>query len=246
MAGSPGRDLPDWLGRRQRHPVRAMDDARGRRASRDGAPPAAAGRDPAGALCTRGRVSRARGRPARAHRLGRPRPDERRHERDGDRARGHARGPVPRGTAAAATRAGALGEAARRLRPRRSKPRSTASTSTSRRRPAANTGEGRERWQRARQLVEDLRAMGDVGVAGADVGAGRRHGQRRASGRGASAGPAAGGAVAVAAEGHHRQGRAMSCCGAPPPAACDSCRRQSPFPSWSTSWPIRTRTASCG
>jgi hypothetical protein len=27
----------------------------------------------------------------------------------------------------------------------------------------ANTGEGRERWQRARQLVEDLRAMGDVG-----------------------------------------------------------------------------------
>jgi len=27
----------------------------------------------------------------------------------------------------------------------------------------ANTGEGRERWQRARQLVEDLRVMGDVG-----------------------------------------------------------------------------------
>ena len=29
---------------------------------------------------------------------------------------------------------------------------------------AGNTGEGRERWQRARQLVEDLRAMGDVGA----------------------------------------------------------------------------------
>jgi hypothetical protein len=29
---------------------------------------------------------------------------------------------------------------------------------------AANTGEGRERWQRARQLVEDLRGMGDVGA----------------------------------------------------------------------------------
>jgi hypothetical protein len=28
---------------------------------------------------------------------------------------------------------------------------------------AGNAGEGRERWQRARQLVEDLRAMGDVG-----------------------------------------------------------------------------------
>lgn len=27
-----------------------------------------------------------------------------------------------------------------------------------------NAGEGRERWQRARQLVEDLRAMGDVGA----------------------------------------------------------------------------------
>ena len=29
---------------------------------------------------------------------------------------------------------------------------------------AGNAGEGRERWQRARQLVEDLRAMGDVGA----------------------------------------------------------------------------------
>jgi hypothetical protein len=29
---------------------------------------------------------------------------------------------------------------------------------------AGNTGEGRERWQRARQLVEDLRALGDVGA----------------------------------------------------------------------------------
>jgi hypothetical protein len=29
---------------------------------------------------------------------------------------------------------------------------------------ASNTGEGRERWQRARQVVEDLRAMGDVGA----------------------------------------------------------------------------------
>ena len=115
-------------------------------------------------VCTRGRVSRRSGRRARAHRL-RAAPPRTSDVMSttvtdvGPRPEGRFRG----GTAAAAAPSRPR-RAARRLRPRRSKLRSTASTSISRRPPAGNAGEGRERWQRARQLVEDLRAMGDVGA----------------------------------------------------------------------------------
>ena len=69
-----------------------------------------------------------------------------------------------------------------------------------------NAGEGRERWQRARQLVEDLRAMGDVGAQAlmSVLAGGTDSDERRAAAR--SAGPAPGAAVAGAAEGHHREG----------------------------------------
>jgi len=50
---------------------------------------------------------------------------------------------------------------------------------------ASNAGEGRERWQRARQLVEDLRAMGDVGAQAlmSVLGSGTDSDERRAAAR---------------------------------------------------------------
>ena len=176
--GSPDRDVPDRLGRRSVTRYAPWTCDRGRRARETVSRRPAAGRHAAGPVDAR-RVSPARGLLRRERIVLRRRPHQRGRERDGDeRARtsssgrataAAARGPSPKATPAAPqTLEAALDRFYKYLEatPRQS-------------------GEGRERWQRARRLVEDLRAMGDVGAQAlmSVLGGGTESDERRAAAR---------------------------------------------------------------